>query len=301
VTARVLFFVGKGGVGKSTNSSLFALKLARGGKRVLLNSIDPAHNLHDIFQTSLGSKPKQIVPGLEAMETDLDQWVKKYLKDTERDFRSVYKYQEAFNLHKYFKILKYSPGLEEYAVLLALVDTLRRFADRDFIVFDTPPTALTLKFLALPDVSLLWLSELSQFRQLILNKEQIVTRIRQGRKDAAKERDPILAKIADMVDLYRGMSDLFKDSSVTRTFLVLNPDELSLAESQLIWKELANLGMKISCLIVNKAKRDGEFLKRIEGQFRDARLLLLPRIAGGELTGLKNLDSVELPMDIEEV
>ena len=301
MTGRVLFFVGKGGVGKSTNSSLFALKLARGGKRVLLNSIDPAHNLHDIFQTSLGPKPKQIVPGLEAMETDLDQWVKKYLKDTERDFRSVYKYQEAFNLHKYFKTLKYSPGLEEYAVLLALADTLRRFADRDFIVFDTPPTALTLKFLALPDVSLLWLSELSQFRQLILNKEQIVTRIRQGRKDAAKERDPILAKIADMVDLYRGMSDLFKNVSVTRTFLVLNPDELSLAESQLIWKELANLGMKISCLIVNKAKRDGEFLKRIEGQFRDARLLVLPRMAGGELTGLKNLDSVELPMDIEEV
>jgi anion-transporting ArsA/GET3 family ATPase len=76
MNARVLFFVGKGGVGKSTNSSLFALKLARGGKRVLLNSIDPAHNLHDIFKISLGPKPKQIVPGLEAMETDLDQWLR---------------------------------------------------------------------------------------------------------------------------------------------------------------------------------------------------------------------------------
>ncbi len=301
MNARILFFIGKGGVGKSTNSSLFALKLARGGKRVLLNSIDPAHNLHDIFQISLSPKPKQIVPGLEAMETDLDQWVKKYLKDTERDFRSVYKYQEAFNLHRYFKTLKYSPGLEEYAVLLALADTLRRFADRDFIVFDTPPTALTLKFLALPDVSLLWLSELSQFRQLILNKEQIINRIRQGRKDAPKERDPILSKIADLVDLYRGMSDLLKDGSVTRSFLVLNPDELSLAESQLIWRELTNLGIKISYLIVNKSETDSEFLHRVEGQFQDARLLVLPRMAGGELTGLKQLDSVELPMDIEEV
>ena len=64
--ARVLFFVGKGGVGKSTNSSLFALKLARSGRQVLLNSIDPAHNLHDIFQLSLDAKPKRIVPGLEA-------------------------------------------------------------------------------------------------------------------------------------------------------------------------------------------------------------------------------------------
>jgi arsenite-transporting ATPase len=301
VNAQVLLFVGKGGVGKSTNSSLFAQKLARAGKRVLLNSIDPAHNLHDIFQVPLGSKPKQVVPGLEAMETDLDQWVKKYLKDTERDFRSVYKYQEAFNLHRYFRTLKYSPGLEEYAVLLALVDTLRRFADRDYIVFDTPPTALTLKFLALPDVSLLWLQELSQFRQLILDKEQIITRIRQGRKQDMRERDPILGKIADLVDTYRGMSELLKDPAATRTFLVLNPDELSLAESQLIWKEMTNLGMKITYLILNKAKKDGAFVKRIEKHFPDVRLLVLPAMAGKELTGVETLDSVALMLDIAEL
>jgi arsenite/tail-anchored protein-transporting ATPase len=298
MNARVLFFVGKGGVGKSTNSSLFALKLARIGKRVLLNSIDPAHNLHDIFQVPLGSKPKQIVAGLEVMETDLDQWVKKYLKDTERAFRAVYKYQEAFNLHRYFKTLKYSPGLEEYAVLLAMLDTLRRFADRDYIVFDTPPTALTLKFLALPDVSLLWLQELSQFRQLVLDKEQIITRIKQGRKQEMKERDPILGKIADLVDLYRGLSELLKNPANTRTLLVLNPDELSLAESQLIWKELSNLGMEIPYLILNKAKAGGDFMKYIKKHFPDSRALILPALAEKELTGIETLDSVELPLDI---
>jgi arsenite-transporting ATPase len=301
MNARVLLFVGKGGVGKSTNSSLFAQKLARSGKRVLLNSIDPAHNLHDIFQVSMGAKPKQIIPGLEAMETDLDQWVKKYLKDTERDFRAVYKYQEAFNLHRYFKTLKHSPGLEEYAVLLALVDTLRRFADRDYIVFDTPPTALTLKFLALPNVSLLWLQELSQFRQMILNKEQIITRIRQGRKQETKERDPILGKIADLVDVYRGMSELLKNPATTLTFLVLNPDELSLAESQLIWKELSNLGMQIPYLILNKAKKDGDFVKQIEKKFPGHRLLVVPAVAGKGLTGIDTLDSVPLPLDTSEL
>ena len=300
MNARVLFFVGKGGVGKSTNASLFALKLARIGKRVLLNSIDPAHNLHDIFHVPLGSKPKQIVPGLEAMETDLDQWVKKYLKDTQRDFRSVYKYQEAFNLHRYFKTLKYSPGLEEYAVMLAMLDTLRRFADRDYIVFDTPPTALTLKFLALPDVSLLWLQELSQFRQLVLDKEQIITRIKQGRKQEMKERDPILGKIADLVDLYRGLSELLKNPTNTRILLVLNPDELSLAESQLIWKELSNLGMEIPYLILNKAKAGGDFMKQNKKHFPDSRAVVLPALAEKELTGIETLDSVELPLDIAE-
>jgi arsenite-transporting ATPase len=301
MNARVLFFVGKGGVGKSTNSSLFALKLARSGKRVLLNSIDPAHNLHDIFQVALGPKPKQIVDGLEVMETDLNQWVKKYLKETERDFRSVYKYQEAFNLHRYFRTLKHSPGLEEYAVLLALVDTLRRYADRDFIVFDTPPTALTLKFLALPDVSLLWLQELSQFRQLILDKEQIITRIKQGRKQEPKERDPILGKIAGLVDMYRGMSELLKDSATTSTFLVLNPDELSLAESELIWRELSNLGIKVPYLILNKAGTDGDFLKRVKTQFPNARALILPTLSEKQMTGIETLDEVELPLGLAEI
>jgi arsenite-transporting ATPase len=181
------------------------------------------------------------------------------------------------------------------------VDTLRRFAGRDYIVFDTPPTALTLKFLAFPDVSLLWLQELSQFRQLILDKEQIITRIRQGRKQDMRERDPILGKIADLVDTYRGMSELLKDPGATRTFLVLNPDELSLAESQLIWKEMTNLGMKISYLILNKAKKDGGFVKRIEKHFPDARLLVLPAMAGKELTGIETLDSVALTLDIAEL
>lgn len=301
VNARILFFIGKGGVGKSTNSSLFSLKIARSGGRVILNSIDPAHNLHDIFRVPLGSKPREIVPGLEAMETDLDQWVKKYLKDTERDFRKVYKYQEAFSLHRYFRTLKYSPGLEEYAVLLAMVDTLRRFADRDYIVFDTPPTALTLKFLALPDVSLLWMQELTQFRRLILEKEQIITRVKKGRGQERRERDPILGKIADLVDTYRGMSELLKNPDTTRTFLVLNPDELSLAESLLIGKELKNLGMKIPYLILNKAKTDGGYVKRIESHFPDSRLLLLPAMEGDELTGIDSLDSVRLPLDTGEI
>jgi arsenite-transporting ATPase len=320
VSARILFFVGKGGVGKSTNSSLFALKLAGSGRRVLLNSIDPAHNLHDIFQVPLDSRPKKLADGLEVMETDLDEWVKRYLKETERDFRSVYKYQEAFNLHRYFRTLKYSPGLEEYAVLLALLDTLRRFNDRDYIVFDTPPTALTLKFLALPDVSLLWLRELSQFRELILKKKEIIARIRQGKSKAGKQLDPILRKIAELVDLYQGLAELLKDGSSTSTFLVLNPDELSLAESRLIWKELKRLGISIPYVILNKVAPDaltigGEaaagkagagpdadgFVRRIEKEFPGSRLLIVPLRVGDQLTGMECLGAVDLPLDVGEV
>lgn len=59
---KILFFVGKGGVGKSTTSSLFAIKLALSGKSVILNSIDPAHNLHNIFRFRWVPKQKASPP-----------------------------------------------------------------------------------------------------------------------------------------------------------------------------------------------------------------------------------------------
>ncbi len=297
---KILIFVGKGGVGKSTSSALFALKLAQSGKKVFLNSIDPAHNLHDIFQMPLGSKPKQILPNLSTMETDLNQWVKRYLKSTEDDFKAVYKYQEAFNLHKYFRTLKYSPGLEEYAVLLAMVDAVQSNQEMDYIIFDTPPTALTLKFMALPSVSLLWLNELIKFRQTILDKKKIITRIKNGKQKAGVERDPILAKIESMVTRYREFDNLLKDRKLTRLFAVVNPDKLSQAETELIYKELKNLGITVSFLILNRYQGEEQILSRLEDKYHDSRVIKLAK-EDKEVTGIEMLEAIDLPIKISEI
>jgi len=57
-----IFFLGKGGVGKTTVSSAFAMALARRGSRVLAVSLDPAHNLGDALQTKLNGEPKKVDP-----------------------------------------------------------------------------------------------------------------------------------------------------------------------------------------------------------------------------------------------
>ena len=48
---RLLFFGGKGGVGKTTVAAAAALRLARSdpSRRVLLLSTDPAHSLGDVL------------------------------------------------------------------------------------------------------------------------------------------------------------------------------------------------------------------------------------------------------------
>ena len=69
---RILFFTGKGGVGKTTIACATAVQLADRGKRVLLVSTDPASNLHDVLATRIGNEPTPIaaVPGLFAMNID---------------------------------------------------------------------------------------------------------------------------------------------------------------------------------------------------------------------------------------
>ena len=52
---RFLFFTGKGGVGKTSLACATAVRLAEQGKRVLLVSTDPASNVGQVFDVSIGN------------------------------------------------------------------------------------------------------------------------------------------------------------------------------------------------------------------------------------------------------
>lgn len=50
----MLFFTGKGGMGKTTLACATAVTLAASGEHVLIVSTDPASNLDEVLQTELG-------------------------------------------------------------------------------------------------------------------------------------------------------------------------------------------------------------------------------------------------------
>jgi arsenite-transporting ATPase len=191
-------------------------------------------------------------------------------------------------------------------VLLALQDTIEKHGDRDFVVFDTPPTALTLKLLTLPRMSLLWLRELSDFRKAILHKKEIITRIKRARAEQEEERDPILSRVESLIDRYESFSSVLQDRERTRIFIVLNRDKLSLAESTTIWKELKELGLPRPAVILNRDEEgeetpeDGGFRAVLEKQFPGAPILRLGR-QNQEVVGVDLLDAIGLPMDVDEL
>lgn len=83
---KFVFFGGKGGVGKTTMSSAYAVKCARDGVRTLLVSTDPAHSTSDVFDQSFTDEPAAVAdePNLDAMEIDPETEVREHLMETKR-------------------------------------------------------------------------------------------------------------------------------------------------------------------------------------------------------------------------
>ncbi len=73
--SRVLFFTGKGGVGKTTLACAVAIALADSGRSVLLVSTDPASNLDEMLGTPLAASARAVngVPRLSALNIDPEQ------------------------------------------------------------------------------------------------------------------------------------------------------------------------------------------------------------------------------------
>jgi len=245
-----VFFMGKGGVGKSTSAALTSVFLAQQEYRVLIASLDPAHNQSDIFERGLTATPQAIAPNLAAVEVDQEAWIRVYLKDVRRQIQRTYSYLTAFNLEKYFSVIRHSPGLEEYALILAFEKIQKDHSHWDYLIFDMPPTALALKFFALPSLSLVWVEHLLALRREIIEKRELITRIKLGTKEL--ERDKVLNKIVEQQKQYQRLKEIFENSEVTQIHLVLNPDRLSHAESMRIYQSLKEIHVPLHRTVYNK-------------------------------------------------
>jgi arsenite/tail-anchored protein-transporting ATPase len=202
-----LFFMGKGGVGKSTSAALTSVLLAQKGYQVLIVSLDPAHNQSDIFERHFSDKPVEVLPLLMAIEINQEAWIRTYLKDVHNQINKTYSYLTAFNLEKYFAVIRHSPGLEEYALVLAFEKIRNDYADWDYLVFDMPPTALSLKFFSLPSLSLVWIEHLLALRREIIEKRELITKIKLFTKEF--ERDKVLNKIEEQRKQYQALKEIF--------------------------------------------------------------------------------------------
>ena len=68
---RIILYLGKGGVGKTTVAAASALRSAQLGYRTLVVSTDLAHSLADSLDIPLSAEPTAVTPHLDAQEIDV--------------------------------------------------------------------------------------------------------------------------------------------------------------------------------------------------------------------------------------
>lgn len=258
----IYFFLGKGGVGKTTISASFATGKSKyeKNKNVLVASLDPAHNLGDAFDIELSNKIKKLTDNLYAVEVDLEKMIKEYLDDLSRNLKNTYRYLTSFNLDRYFDILRYSPGIEEYAVLEAIKNFLNS-KDYNILVFDTPPTGITTRVLALPKLTLLWSKRLMNIRRKILDRRKMVENVK-GKVEAVLEDETITLTSEEkedqiMIELMKyekemtNLMNLFSSDS-TNINVVTMPEDLALFETKRIIEGLSEFNIKVKNIYLNK-------------------------------------------------
>ena len=216
---KLVFFGGKGGVGKTTCATATALTLAQAhaSQKFLLVSTDPAHSVKHILDDlcvpeNLDVCELNATHSLQEFKHKYDNLLKQIAE------RGTFLDQE--DIHAMMDSAL--PGMDELAAYLEIATWVRQ--DRyDRIIVDTAPTGHTLRLLEMPELIHRWLVALDT----LLAKHRYMRR-RFTRNHQLDHLDEFLLSMSDDLTV---MKNLLTDTQGCRFVLVLQAESMVVEES----------------------------------------------------------------------
>ena len=268
---RVLFVGGKGGVGKTAVASATALAQARAGRRVLVVSTDPAHNLGHLWERPVGDRITPLARdlgggALDGIEVDPVATTDAHLAAVGATIRRLMPEHLAAEVDKHMELARDSPGTHESAVLeriAELVDT--GLDDYDLIVFDTAPSGHTARLMALPEIMSAWTEGLLR-RRGRAEKFGAALRGLEDRdaagesvvgtdrpRDPREERDLEIRRILlRRRERFEALRAVLVDAGRCSFVIVLAAERLPVLETVELHEQLVRAGVHVGALVVNK-------------------------------------------------
>jgi anion-transporting ArsA/GET3 family ATPase len=216
---RLLFFTGKGGVGKSTMAAATALLAANCGKRVLLIEVDAKGDIPAQFEHApVGFKAREIHPGVLALAMDTEASLQEYL-------RLNLRVPVLGKLGPFAKMLDFvataAPGVKEILTIGKIAwevrESIEGRADHDLVIVDAAATG------------------------------HIVAQL--GAADAIRD----LVDVGPLRNQTQWVSELLADPQITAVNIVTTPEEMPVAETvELVQKLRTDVQVPLGSVIVNR-------------------------------------------------
>jgi arsenite-transporting ATPase len=249
---RVLFFSGKGGVGKTSLAAATGLKLSQLGYRTLVMSIDPAHSLADSFDLEgelfhgRTAEPYRINERLEIQELNIQREIRRHWREISSYVISVLRTTGISGVQA--EELAILPGMEELSAMM-YINQYRREARYEVIVLDAAPTAESMRFISMPTTLDWYMKHIFPFQRSLLKAVRpIANRVAPFELPT----DNYFVNIRDLFDKLEGVDEVMEDPQVTSVRLVTNAEKMVLRETQRAFVYFSLHGLTVDWVVVNR-------------------------------------------------
>ena len=251
---KVIFTMGKGGVGKTTIAAAIAIGLSERGKKVHLTTTDPAHHLDNVISSS---------DKISTSFIDEEYELKKYQKEVLDKARQTMSENDLAYIEEDLR----SPCTQEIAVFRAFAKIVER-ANNEVVVIDTAPTGHTLLLL---DSTQSYHKEVkrTQGGEIPECVKNLLPRLKN--KD---ETEVIIVTLAEATPVYEAMrlEDDLKRAEIAVKWWVINSSFLKTNTTNALLSAKANAEIEWINKINKHSKGDYAVIKWYEAEIKNEKL-----------------------------
>ncbi len=254
---RIILYLGKGGVGKTTVAAATAVRSAQLGYKTLVASTDIAHSLADSFDIPLEATPLQIAENLWAQEISVVADIHNYWGTLQTFVSDNIANRGISNVVA--DELSAFPGMDEIVSLLH-INKQAKEANFDRVIIDAAPTGETIRLLTMPDTFRWYAGHLSRFETGVMKAlKPFAGRILRGPAE--------IMEALERLDEQTGeLRATLSDPEISSYRVVLQPEKMVVREAERAISYLGLFNYPVDSVIINRILPDslseGEFYQK---------------------------------------